>query len=143
LDACPTGALSMRGKTPVLDARTCISYLTIEHKGDFSPNVDLHGWLFGCDVCQEVCPFNSPRSNQPLRAALTDEKDFQPRRANVRPDIENVPDDSAFRNMFAGTALMRAGRWRLLRNRLALSRKASGPRNPHLPEPVSSMETTK
>ncbi len=53
LDACPTDAL-----TPYrLDARKCISYWTIEHRGDTLP-LPTHGWLFGCDICQEVCPWN-------------------------------------------------------------------------------------
>lgn len=53
IDACPTSALSEYR----LDANKCISYLTIEHKGDTSA-ADRSGWSFGCDVCQEVCPYN-------------------------------------------------------------------------------------
>ena len=56
LDACPTDAL-----TPyVLDSNKCISYLTIEHKGEFNNNYtsDLSGWIYGCDICQDVCPWN-------------------------------------------------------------------------------------
>ena len=56
LDACPTDAL-----TPyILDSNKCISYLTIEHKGEFNNNYtsDLSGWIYGCDICQDVCPWN-------------------------------------------------------------------------------------
>ena len=58
VDSCPTEALSLDGK---MDARRCISYLTIELKEDMPSEVDekqLSGWVFGCDICQEVCPWN-------------------------------------------------------------------------------------
>ena len=50
------------------DSRRCISYLTIEKRGDFEPEerARVGEWTFGCDVCQEVCPFNVPRPSQPL-----------------------------------------------------------------------------
>lgn len=61
IDACPTRAI-----TPYsVDARRCVSYLTIEHRGVIDPqfHAGMGRWLFGCDVCQEVCPHNSPRSS--------------------------------------------------------------------------------
>jgi epoxyqueuosine reductase len=74
IDACPSGAIvNLDGRWQV-DSRRCISYQTIEHDGPLE--IDTHGWTFGCDVCQEVCPFNQPRESQPLRARPTTEPDF-------------------------------------------------------------------
>jgi len=58
IDACPTDALSTSGY--VLDSNKCISYLTIEHKGDIplEHKSKMNGWIFGCDICQKVCPWN-------------------------------------------------------------------------------------
>lgn len=76
IDACPTDAI-----TPYsVDATRCVSYLTIEHRGPIDP--DFHaaigGWLFGCDICQEVCPHNSPRPGRaqpPVREDYRSERD--------------------------------------------------------------------
>ena len=78
IDACPTHALGEYE----LDSRKCISYLTIEHRGDFiEGHDDLDGWIYGCDICQEVCPWNISFSK------ISDEKYFEP-----RTDIINNTD---------------------------------------------------
>lgn len=102
IDACPTGAL-----TPyVLDARKCISYLTIELRGPIPPQ--FHGkmdhWVFGCDICQEVCPWNKKF------ARLSGEIDYFPRALECGIEEFAAMDESAFRERFQGTPVMRA-RW--------------------------------
>lgn len=71
LDACPTGAITAPYQ---LDATKCISYLTIEHDAPIDPALQkqMGDWLFGCDICQDVCPFNA-------RAPRTSDPDLQPR----------------------------------------------------------------
>ena len=110
LDACPTDAFVA---PYVLDARRCISYLTIEHRGPIPEELrePSGNWLFGCDVCQDVCPWNH-------KAPETTEAAFQPR-DDLRP-IEALEllslDESAFRNRFRKTPLARPKRAGLLRN---------------------------
>ncbi|GIV03469.1 MAG: epoxyqueuosine reductase [Fimbriimonadales bacterium] len=126
LDACPTGALVLREDAPIawLDARRCISYLTIEKRTAFTEEEKdlLHGWLFGCDVCQEVCPFNHARQRQPLRARTTSVPDFEPREATTAfhlAELAQIPEEE-FRKRYAGTAWMRAGAAGIRRNAQAL-----------------------
>jgi epoxyqueuosine reductase len=99
LDACPTGAFAA---PYVLDARRCISYLTIEHRGAIDPALEgrLGPWQFGCDVCQEVCPWNR-------KAPVTREGAFLP--SVPYPGAEGIGamSDEALRGRFKGTALLR------------------------------------
>lgn len=114
LDACPTGALTAPG---TLDARRCISYLTVEHKDDFTPEeeemVGTH--LFGCDICQDVCPHNqnAHTPNHPL---------FQPRKdlLTITPEQVLQLTRSQFKKLFAGTPIYRTGLKRLRRNARAV-----------------------
>jgi epoxyqueuosine reductase len=108
LDACPTDAFVA---PYVLDARRCISYLTIEHRDDLPDDLReaIGEWAFGCDVCQEVCPWNrkAPPTREP---ALKPQAPFPPLPALLELD------EAGFRARFRGTALWRARRRGLLRN---------------------------
>jgi len=111
LDACPTGALVA---PHVLDARRCISYLTIELKGAIPPDLrPLMGrWIYGCDVCQQMCPWQQ-------FAATTREQAFlaqAPDRAAPRLTELIQMSEETFRRRYAGTPILRIGRGRLLRN---------------------------
>lgn len=110
LDACPTDAFV---KPYVLDATRCISYLTIEHRSQIPVEYreQMGDWIFGCDVCQDVCPWNR-------KAEPTEEASFQPRdNANPLPLRELFfIDDDQFREKFRKTPLWRSKRRGLVRN---------------------------
>jgi epoxyqueuosine reductase len=111
LDACPTGALV----TPhVLDARRCISYLTIELKGAIPPDLrPLMGhWIYGCDVCQQVCPWQRFAEPTQERAFLAQ----TPSRAVPLLTELMELNEETFQRQYAGTPILRIGRARLLRN---------------------------
>ena len=110
LDACPTGAL----ESPFhIDARKCISYLTIEYKGSLA-GIDpktFKGWMYGCDICQDVCPYN--------RFALPNhEPEFQPSQKLLdmhEDDWKSLSKDE-FEALFKHSAVQRAGYEGLKRN---------------------------
>lgn len=110
IDACPTGAIVEPG---VVDARRCISYQTVENRGPIAEGVAarLGDWVFGCDVCQEVCPWNSA-------APETTEHAFHPIPGHANPRPETLLDltEQAFHEEFAGTVLMRPGLVGMKRN---------------------------
>lgn len=118
IDACPTGAIVQLGGRWQVDARQCISYWTIEHKGDIPSEIasKFGDWAFGCDVCQEVCPFNQPRPSQPLRASPTKDPDFLP--AEPAPRLEEVIDwtEAEWDQRTRGRPLRRARKEGLQRN---------------------------
>jgi epoxyqueuosine reductase len=107
LEACPTQAFP---EPYVLDARRCISYLTVEHRGPIPEDLreSMGDWVFGCDVCQEVCPWNQDPS--PGDAELAG-----PRDALHLAELMRMSRDE-FNRRFAGTALRRTGWSRFLRN---------------------------
>jgi epoxyqueuosine reductase len=110
LDACPTAAFPAPHR---LDARRCISYLTIEHKGmiplELRPLIGNR--IYGCDDCLTVCPWNK-------FAQAAREPDFLEREELTAPRLAALAelDDAAFRRLFAGTAIKRTGRDRFVRN---------------------------
>ena len=111
LDVCPTDAFP----TPYqIDARRCISYLTIEHKGpvDESLRKGLGNRIYGCDDCLAVCPWNKFAS-----AALA-MREFLPRAELVAPKLAELLalDDAGFRALFSGSPIKRIGRDRFVRN---------------------------
>ena len=108
LDACPTRAFVA---PYVLDARRCISYLTIEHRGDIADELagQIGEWLFGCDVCQEVCPWNR-------KAETGHEPALGPSGCLGALETLLELDPQAFRARFRGSAITRTRRAGLLRN---------------------------
>ena len=115
IDACPTGALVPTGKAQpawCLDSRRCISYLTIELRGPIPEHLHsaMGNHVFGCDICQEVCPWN--RKVPPI--------------SGPSPPLEKLAalTEHQFREMFRGTPVLRAGYDGFLRN-AALALRAS------------------
>jgi epoxyqueuosine reductase len=110
IETCPTNAIT---EPYVVDSQKCIAYWTVEHRGDFPEGIaqDLDGWIFGCDVCQDVCPWNS--FEKPSR-----EPAFLPRPDAICPPTDrwlSLTEDE-FQQEFADSALRRVGRDGLARN---------------------------
>ena len=110
IDECPTNAII---EPYVLDSRLCISYLTIELKDKIpSPlREGIDNNIYGCDICQDVCPWNK-------RAEITDSTEFEPREGLYNPDLKFLSHLSVedFRSMFKGSPIKRTKRKGLLRN---------------------------
>jgi epoxyqueuosine reductase len=115
IDACPTSAIT---EAYVVDSTKCISYATIELRAPELPGHitdSLEGWLYGCDICQDVCPWN--RFEQ-----ITDEPRFQPREGNVNPPLAELMDltPETYSERFRHSAMKRAKLSGLQRNARAL-----------------------
>jgi epoxyqueuosine reductase len=123
MDACPTGAIP---QPYMVDANRCIAYHTIENRAEQLPEAiapHLYGWVAGCDICQDVCPWNQ-RFAQP-----TDLSEFHPRPWNIAPRLTELAEisDQEYDRRFTGSALRRIKPWMLRRNaRASLREKAEG-----------------
>jgi epoxyqueuosine reductase len=113
MDRCPTGAIKAPG---VVDARLCISYLTIENRGEIPRHLRplVGDWAFGCDVCQEVCPYNKTKATRSRWPEFSEEAGAGPY-LQIEEVLE-IRSDEEFERRFAGTPLTRPGRAGLLRN---------------------------
>jgi epoxyqueuosine reductase len=131
IDACPTGAL-LGSKSPdaprQMDASLCIAYLTIEKKGAIDPalRTPMGRHVFGCDICQDVCPWNrkpgvpsiAPGAPSIPRSLRNGWESMQPRPNLINPPLDwlSAMDARQFKRLFKGSPLLRTGRRRLLRN---------------------------
>ncbi len=111
LDACPTSAIV---EPYVVDSRKCISYATIELRGESIPveiAENLNGWLYGCDICQDVCPWN--RFEKP-----TDDPRFEPRHGETSLPLESIDrmEHREYAERFRGSAMKRTKLSGLKRN---------------------------
>ncbi|MDW8426752.1 MAG: tRNA epoxyqueuosine(34) reductase QueG [Meiothermus sp.] len=117
---CPTGALLGDG---TLDSRRCISYWTIEHRGLIPGEwwAGMGDWLFGCDLCQEVCPWN--------RKTRAFWQGFVPEPELAYPNLEDFffLSSRAFQRKYAGTVFLRPGRTRMARNALVVLANLGNP----------------
>jgi epoxyqueuosine reductase len=135
IEACPTDALIAPYQ---MDAAKCIAYLTIEHKGPITPELmeGMGRQVFGCDICQDVCPWNR-------KAPISIDAELEPRPELVNPALEGLAamDEQAFERMFNGSPVRRAGFVGLRRN-IAIAMANSGAREfaPRLREWASATD---
>jgi epoxyqueuosine reductase len=119
IDACPTGALTAPRQ---MDASRCISYLTIEKRGEIPEELreGMGRQVFGCDICQDVCPWNR-------RSPVSVDPEFAPRQALVNPTLEWLAgmDEAEFGRWFFGSPVKRA-KFSGLRRNLAIAMGNSG-----------------
>jgi len=115
LDHCPTDAFVKPG---IVDSGKCISYLNIEHRGDFKASTNLHGWAFGCDICQEVCPWNRKSAGVNVLDLFKPRESFRALSSKVICEMD-VPE---FRECFRKSSLKRTKLEGLQRNIKCLER---------------------
>ena len=111
IDDCPTGAIIAPYQ---LDANKCISYLTIEHRGDLPLEYEnkLDGWIYGCDICQEVCPWNKKFSKKTSEESFHIRNELKNREIN---DWEKLSNDE-YKKIFKNSAIKRTKYSGLMRN---------------------------
>jgi epoxyqueuosine reductase len=140
LDACPTNAIV---EPYVVDSNRCISYLTIEHRGEIEDELknQLEGWIYGCDICQDVCPWNHKFS------AESDEQRFHPREWNIEPRLHEWNDltQEEFTRKFKGSPIKRTKLDGLVRNVRGVlegvKNAGGGPRPKSAPDASNSIDT--
>lgn len=110
VDACPTDAIR---EPYVVDSNRCISYLTIEHRGEIAESLrkNFEQWIYGCDICQDVCPWNRFQQE-------TEHQEFLPREWNVNPKMEELTKISQeeFARRYKNSPIKRTKRERIIRN---------------------------
>ncbi|HMR40858.1 MAG TPA: tRNA epoxyqueuosine(34) reductase QueG [Ignavibacteria bacterium] len=108
VSSCPTGAIHEEYS---VDANLCISYQTIENRNEIPGEIDLSGWIFGCDICQDVCPFNDNKF-------FTDNELFFPRKEIFGKSAEEFLslDEESFNKLFEGTPVRRTKYKGFIRN---------------------------
>jgi epoxyqueuosine reductase len=113
MSACPTGAIKAPG---VVDARLCISYLTIENAGEIPRELreKVGDWAFGCDICQEVCPYNKTKAARSQWPEFSEESGAGPY-LDIAETL-TIRSEEEFERRFSGTPLTRPGRAGMLRN---------------------------
>jgi epoxyqueuosine reductase len=111
IDACPTHAIV---EPYLLDSNLCISYLTIEHKGDIPDPLSsqFENWIYGCDICQDVCPWNREFAEPAMEAG------FSPREHNLSPKLDELAEmsEEEFRQQFRHSPIKRTKHSGLMRN---------------------------
>ncbi|MBW4541177.1 MAG: tRNA epoxyqueuosine(34) reductase QueG [Myxacorys chilensis ATA2-1-KO14] len=122
IEACPTGAIT---QPFVVDANRCIAYHTIENRSETLPDAiapQLNNWVAGCDICQDVCPWNQRFAQE------TDVSDFQPYPWNVNPTLEELAEisDEEYERRFPASALRRIKPTMLRRNARANLKHVAG-----------------